>query len=147
MWVENAIRSLGLPKAAIRSWPKPRTQGYASQTSCIPPLLFLLPHTLPSISICQPLSSNPPTNLTFPRPAKHTLLPPPNSTPYTPAAGTRKLHPTARTPNSASEPRSSQKMAVILTARMSRMRRKFRAIAVATDISPPASPCGMCRQL
>jgi cytidine deaminase len=25
--------------------------------------------------------------------------------------------------------------------------RKFRAIAVATDISPPASPCGMCRQL
>lgn len=23
----------------------------------------------------------------------------------------------------------------------------FRAIAVATDISPPASPCGMCRQL
>lgn len=22
----------------------------------------------------------------------------------------------------------------------------FRAIAVATDISPPASPCGMCRQ-
>jgi cytidine deaminase len=25
--------------------------------------------------------------------------------------------------------------------------RKFRAIAVSTDISPPASPCGMCRQL
>lgn len=25
--------------------------------------------------------------------------------------------------------------------------RKFRAVAVATDISPPASPCGMCRQL
>lgn len=25
--------------------------------------------------------------------------------------------------------------------------REFRAIAVATDISPPASPCGMCRQL
>lgn len=24
--------------------------------------------------------------------------------------------------------------------------RKFRAIGVATDISPPASPCGMCRQ-
>ncbi|KAI0394032.1 cytidine deaminase-like protein [Xylariaceae sp. FL0594] len=24
--------------------------------------------------------------------------------------------------------------------------RKIRAIAVATDISPPASPCGMCRQ-
>ncbi|KAK6336403.1 hypothetical protein TWF696_001962 [Orbilia brochopaga] len=24
--------------------------------------------------------------------------------------------------------------------------RKFRAIAVSTDISPPASPCGMCRQ-
>ncbi|KAL3470076.1 cytidine deaminase-like protein [Aspergillus californicus] len=24
--------------------------------------------------------------------------------------------------------------------------RKFRAIAVATDITPPASPCGMCRQ-
>ncbi|PTB46633.1 uncharacterized protein TrAFT101_003917 [Trichoderma asperellum] len=24
--------------------------------------------------------------------------------------------------------------------------KKFRAIAVATDISPPASPCGMCRQ-
>ncbi|TVY81716.1 Cytidine deaminase, partial [Lachnellula suecica] len=24
--------------------------------------------------------------------------------------------------------------------------RKFRAVAVATDISPPASPCGMCRQ-
>lgn len=24
--------------------------------------------------------------------------------------------------------------------------RKFKAIAVATDISPPASPCGMCRQ-
>jgi cytidine deaminase len=23
---------------------------------------------------------------------------------------------------------------------------KFRAIAVSTDISPPASPCGMCRQ-
>lgn len=23
----------------------------------------------------------------------------------------------------------------------------FRAVAVATDISPPASPCGMCRQL
>lgn len=23
----------------------------------------------------------------------------------------------------------------------------FRAIAVSTDISPPASPCGMCRQL
>jgi cytidine deaminase len=26
-------------------------------------------------------------------------------------------------------------------------RGKFKAIAVATDISPPASPCGMCRQL
>jgi cytidine deaminase len=25
--------------------------------------------------------------------------------------------------------------------------RSFRAVAVATDISPPASPCGMCRQL
>ena len=25
--------------------------------------------------------------------------------------------------------------------------RRFRAVAVATDISPPASPCGMCRQL
>lgn len=25
--------------------------------------------------------------------------------------------------------------------------RTFRAVAVATDISPPASPCGMCRQL
>lgn len=25
--------------------------------------------------------------------------------------------------------------------------RKIRAVAVATDISPPASPCGMCRQL
>lgn len=25
--------------------------------------------------------------------------------------------------------------------------RDFRAIAVATDIAPPASPCGMCRQL
>lgn len=25
--------------------------------------------------------------------------------------------------------------------------RGFRAVAVATDISPPASPCGMCRQL
>lgn len=25
--------------------------------------------------------------------------------------------------------------------------RAFRAVAVATDISPPASPCGMCRQL
>lgn len=24
--------------------------------------------------------------------------------------------------------------------------RKFKAIAVATDITPPASPCGMCRQ-
>lgn len=24
---------------------------------------------------------------------------------------------------------------------------KFKAVAVATDISPPASPCGMCRQL
>lgn len=24
--------------------------------------------------------------------------------------------------------------------------RKFKAIGVATDISPPASPCGMCRQ-
>jgi cytidine deaminase len=24
--------------------------------------------------------------------------------------------------------------------------KKFRALAVATDISPPASPCGMCRQ-
>ncbi|CEL11080.1 Putative Catalytic activity: Cytidine H(2)O <=_ uridine NH(3) [Aspergillus calidoustus] len=24
--------------------------------------------------------------------------------------------------------------------------RRFKAIAVATDISPPASPCGMCRQ-
>ncbi|KUJ11009.1 cytidine deaminase [Mollisia scopiformis] len=24
--------------------------------------------------------------------------------------------------------------------------KKFKAIAVATDISPPASPCGMCRQ-
>ncbi|KAL2869410.1 cytidine deaminase [Aspergillus lucknowensis] len=24
--------------------------------------------------------------------------------------------------------------------------REFKAIAVATDISPPASPCGMCRQ-
>jgi len=24
--------------------------------------------------------------------------------------------------------------------------RKFKAVAVATDISPPASPCGMCRQ-
>jgi cytidine deaminase len=26
-------------------------------------------------------------------------------------------------------------------------RGKFKVIAVATDISPPASPCGMCRQL
>lgn len=25
--------------------------------------------------------------------------------------------------------------------------RQFKALAVATDISPPASPCGMCRQL
>lgn len=25
--------------------------------------------------------------------------------------------------------------------------KNFKAIAVATDISPPASPCGMCRQL
>jgi cytidine deaminase len=25
--------------------------------------------------------------------------------------------------------------------------RKFRAVAVATDVSPPSSPCGMCRQL
>lgn len=25
--------------------------------------------------------------------------------------------------------------------------RKIKAVAVATDISPPASPCGMCRQL
>lgn len=25
--------------------------------------------------------------------------------------------------------------------------RKFKAVGVATDISPPASPCGMCRQL
>lgn len=25
--------------------------------------------------------------------------------------------------------------------------RGFKAVAVATDISPPASPCGMCRQL
>lgn len=25
--------------------------------------------------------------------------------------------------------------------------RAFRAVAVASDISPPASPCGMCRQL
>jgi cytidine deaminase len=25
--------------------------------------------------------------------------------------------------------------------------RAFKAVAVATDISPPASPCGMCRQL
>lgn len=25
--------------------------------------------------------------------------------------------------------------------------RKFKAIAVATDVAPPASPCGMCRQL
>jgi cytidine deaminase len=25
--------------------------------------------------------------------------------------------------------------------------RKFKALAVSTDISPPASPCGMCRQL
>lgn len=25
--------------------------------------------------------------------------------------------------------------------------RKFKVVAVATDISPPASPCGMCRQL
>lgn len=24
--------------------------------------------------------------------------------------------------------------------------RQFKAIAVATDITPPASPCGMCRQ-
>lgn len=23
----------------------------------------------------------------------------------------------------------------------------FKAVAVATDVSPPASPCGMCRQL
>jgi cytidine deaminase len=25
--------------------------------------------------------------------------------------------------------------------------RQFRAVAVATDIAPPCSPCGMCRQL
>jgi cytidine deaminase len=25
--------------------------------------------------------------------------------------------------------------------------KEFKALAVATDISPPASPCGMCRQL
>jgi cytidine deaminase len=25
--------------------------------------------------------------------------------------------------------------------------KRFKAIAVATDITPPASPCGMCRQL
>lgn len=27
------------------------------------------------------------------------------------------------------------------------VKRGFKALAVATDISPPASPCGMCRQL
>jgi cytidine deaminase len=26
-------------------------------------------------------------------------------------------------------------------------KRKFKAVGVSTDISPPASPCGMCRQL
>lgn len=25
--------------------------------------------------------------------------------------------------------------------------KRFKALAIATDISPPASPCGMCRQL
>lgn len=27
------------------------------------------------------------------------------------------------------------------------VKRGFKALAVATDVSPPASPCGMCRQL
>lgn len=27
------------------------------------------------------------------------------------------------------------------------VKRRFKALAVATDVSPPTSPCGMCRQL
>jgi cytidine deaminase len=34
----------------------------------------------------------------------------------------------------------------ILTDRQGAKKGDIRAIAVATDISPPASPCGMCRQ-
>lgn len=33
-----------------------------------------------------------------------------------------------------------------LTASQGAKKGDFRAIAVATDITPPASPCGMCRQ-
>ncbi|KAF8430256.1 cytidine deaminase-like protein [Tirmania nivea] len=33
-----------------------------------------------------------------------------------------------------------------LVKAISEGKRKFRALGVATDISPPASPCGMCRQ-
>jgi cytidine deaminase len=36
---------------------------------------------------------------------------------------------------------------VAIGAAVSQGHRKFKAVAVATDISPPASPCGMCRQL
>lgn len=36
---------------------------------------------------------------------------------------------------------------VAIGAAVSQGHKKFKAVAVATDISPPASPCGMCRQL
>jgi cytidine deaminase len=36
---------------------------------------------------------------------------------------------------------------VALGKAVTNQQRKFKALAVATDISPPASPCGMCRQL
>lgn len=35
---------------------------------------------------------------------------------------------------------------IVLTIYQGAKAGDFRAIAVATDISPPASPCGMCRQ-
>jgi cytidine deaminase len=35
---------------------------------------------------------------------------------------------------------------VALGKAVTNQQRKFKALAVATDISPPASPCGMCRQ-
>jgi cytidine deaminase len=41
---------------------------------------------------------------------------------------------------------SSLSSKTILTDSQGAKAGDFRAIAVATDISPPASPCGMCRQ-
>ncbi|RPB22425.1 cytidine deaminase [Terfezia boudieri ATCC MYA-4762] len=46
----------------------------------------------------------------------------------------------------ASYPISTCAERTVIVKAISEGKRKFRALAVATDVSSPASPCGMCRQ-